>query len=139
MRPRGLGLVIQLLLLGLASAEMSERLARRLNETMALQTVAYSRPNETGPSYNASTRFNPRGMGQLYNVTNMFIDLVQHKQAYPEGESSILASTTAAVPDCSSPRISPSFSRVTPPALAPPPTLSLSLPPSASLNLSEPL
>ncbi|XP_011499437.1 PREDICTED: prominin-like protein isoform X1 [Ceratosolen solmsi marchali] len=78
-------LLLLLQLLGHGSAEMSERLARKLNETMALQSVAYSRVNETGLAYNATTKFNPRGMGQLYNVTNMFIDLVQRKQAYPEG------------------------------------------------------
>ena len=66
---------------------ISEDLDRQLNEMMASQAVSYSIVNTTGLLYNASTKFNPMGMGQLYNVTNMFIDFVQSKQAYPEGES----------------------------------------------------
>ncbi|KAK2575115.1 hypothetical protein KPH14_008839 [Odynerus spinipes] len=64
---------------------ISEDLDRQLNDIMASQAVNYTTVNTTGLPYNATTRFNPKGMGQLYNVTNMFIDLVQSKQAYPEG------------------------------------------------------
>ena len=64
---------------------ISESLERKLKETMAGQSVEYTRVNTTGLPYNASTYFNPRGMRQLYNITNTFIDLVQPKQAYPEG------------------------------------------------------
>ncbi|XP_011640394.1 prominin-like protein isoform X7 [Pogonomyrmex barbatus] len=64
---------------------ISEDLDRQLNEIMASQALSYSTINTVGLSYNATTKFNPKGMGQLYNVTNMFIDLVQSKQAYPEG------------------------------------------------------
>lgn len=66
---------------------ISEDLDRQLNEMMASQAVTYSTVNTTGLPYNASMKFWPKGMGQLYNVTNMFIDFVQEKQAYPEGES----------------------------------------------------
>nr|XP_012230183.1 PREDICTED: prominin-like protein isoform X2 [Linepithema humile] len=64
---------------------ISEDLDRQLNEIMASQALSYSTVNTVGLPYNATTKFNPKGMGQLYNVTNMFIDLVQSKQAYPEG------------------------------------------------------
>lgn len=65
---------------------ISEDLDRQLNEIMASQALTYSTINIAGLPYNATTKFNPKGMGQLYNVTNMFIDFVQSKQAYPEGE-----------------------------------------------------
>lgn len=64
---------------------ISEDLDRQLNEIMASQAVTYSTVNTTALPYNATTKFNPKGMGQLYNVTNTFIDLIQSKQAYPEG------------------------------------------------------
>lgn len=66
---------------------INEDLDRQLNEIMASEGRNYSTINTTGIPYAASTYFNPKGMGQLYNVTNMFIDLIQSKQAYPEGES----------------------------------------------------
>ncbi|XP_033213236.1 prominin-like protein isoform X2 [Belonocnema kinseyi] len=68
---------------------ISEDLDRQLNEMMASQAVNYSTVNTTGLPYNASMKFWPKGMGQLYNVTNMFIDFVQGKQAYPEGMISL--------------------------------------------------
>ncbi|XP_071568502.1 prominin-like protein isoform X4 [Temnothorax nylanderi] len=64
---------------------ISEDLDRQLNEIMASQALTYTTVNTVGLPYNATTKFNPKGMGQLYNVTNVFIDLVQSKQAYPEG------------------------------------------------------
>ncbi|XP_076234166.1 prominin-like protein isoform X2 [Calliopsis andreniformis] len=64
---------------------ISEDLDRQLNGIMATQGLNYSTVNTTGLPYNATTKFNPKGMGQLYNVTNMFIDFVQSRQAYPEG------------------------------------------------------
>lgn len=65
---------------------ISEDLDRQLNGIMASQALNYTVVNTTGLPYNATTKFNPKGMGQLYNVTNSFIDFVQTKQAYPEGE-----------------------------------------------------
>ncbi|XP_061940580.1 prominin-like protein isoform X17 [Apis cerana] len=64
---------------------ISEDLDRQLNGIMASQGLNYTTINTTGLPYNATTKFNPKGMGQLYNVTNTFIDWVQTKQAYPEG------------------------------------------------------
>jgi len=65
---------------------ISEDLDRQLNEIMASQALSYSTVNTVALPYNATTKFNPKGMGQLYNVTNTFIDLVQSKQAYPNGK-----------------------------------------------------
>lgn len=65
---------------------INEDLEREITEFMPSEPVNYSTINTTGTPYAASTKFNPKGMGQLYNVTNMFIDLIQSKQAYPEGE-----------------------------------------------------
>ncbi|XP_015513238.1 prominin-like protein isoform X2 [Neodiprion pinetum] len=66
--------------------DINEDFDRQLDEIMASEAaVTYSTINTTGTAYAASTKFNPKGMGQLYNVTNMFIDLIQSKQAYPEG------------------------------------------------------
>ncbi|XP_063981410.1 prominin-like protein isoform X2 [Diachasmimorpha longicaudata] len=64
---------------------VSKDLDRQLQEMMASQAVEFTSVNTTGLPYNATTKFNPKGMGQLYNVTNLFIDIVQSKQAYPEG------------------------------------------------------
>lgn len=65
--------------------QIGESLERKLNESMASQAVKYISVNSTGLPYNATTRFNPKGMRQLYNLTNMFINLIQDKQAYPDG------------------------------------------------------
>ncbi|XP_076381467.1 prominin-1-A isoform X8 [Megalopta genalis] len=64
---------------------ISEDLDRQLKGIMATEVYNYTTVNTTGLPYNATTKFNPKGMGQLYNVTNTFIDFVQSKQAYPEG------------------------------------------------------
>ncbi|XP_050447197.1 prominin-like protein isoform X3 [Cataglyphis hispanica] len=72
---------------------ISEDLDRQLNEIMASQALTYSTINIAGLPYNATTKFNPKGMGQLYNVTNMFIDFVQSKQAYPEGMITLVDGT----------------------------------------------
>lgn len=66
---------------------ISEDLHRKLERILDEQNVIYSSVNMTGLPYNATTKFCPKGMGQLYNITNRFIDLVQSKQAFPEGES----------------------------------------------------
>ena len=71
---------------GRQSRVISEDLDRQLNGIMASQGLNYTTINTTGLPYNATTKFNPKGMGQLYNVTNTFIDWVQTKQAYPEGK-----------------------------------------------------
>ncbi|XP_058796560.1 prominin-like protein isoform X2 [Phymastichus coffea] len=71
-----------------SNATMDKDLERKLNETMSKQVSPRYTPLNSSTlqvHYNASANFNPKGMGQLYNITNMFIDLVQPKQAYPEG------------------------------------------------------
>ncbi|KAH0947412.1 hypothetical protein HN011_009786 [Eciton burchellii] len=72
---------------------ISEDLDRQLNEIMASQALSYTTVNTVALPYNATTKFNPKGMGQLYNVTNMFIDLVQSKQAYPNGMIALVDGT----------------------------------------------
>ncbi|XP_043250359.1 prominin-like protein isoform X4 [Colletes gigas] len=64
---------------------ISDDLDRQLNGIMASQALNYSVVDTSAVDYKASTKFYPKGMGQLYNVTNAFIDFVQSKQAYPEG------------------------------------------------------
>ncbi|KZC13741.1 Prominin-1-A [Dufourea novaeangliae] len=64
---------------------ISEDLDRQLNGIVTSQAINYAKVNTFGLPYNATTKFDPKGMGQLYNVTNMFMDFVQSKQAYPEG------------------------------------------------------
>lgn len=66
---------------------ISKDLDRQLNEIMALQALDYTTMNTSGVPYKATTDFDAKGMGQLYNVTNTFIDFVQSKQAYPQGKS----------------------------------------------------
>nr|CAD7449014.1 unnamed protein product [Timema bartmani] len=47
-----------------------------------LDSVNYSEP-EVDLTYLSTTTFNARGMGTLYNVTNVFLDLIVNEQAYP--------------------------------------------------------
>lgn len=70
----------------LTDEQISENLERKLNESMASQAVVYTSVNSTGLPYEASTRFRAKGMRQLYNITNMFINLIQDQQAYPDGK-----------------------------------------------------
>lgn len=37
--------------------------------------------------YNASSHFNPKGMGHLYFVTRFFMDFIQPNSSYPDGKS----------------------------------------------------
>lgn len=66
---------------------ISEDLNRQLQEIMVSQAVNYTSINATGLPYNATTKFNTKGMGRLYNATNIFMNMIQSKQAYPEGLS----------------------------------------------------
>lgn len=49
------------------------------------EAVNYSVP-EVNNGYNSSTKFYARGMGHLFYITRMFMDLVLHGEAYPEGK-----------------------------------------------------
>ncbi|KAK0097136.1 hypothetical protein PV326_003197 [Microctonus aethiopoides] len=46
---------------------ISEDLDRQLQDMMASQAIDFTTVNTTGLPYNATTKFNPKGMGQLYN------------------------------------------------------------------------
>ncbi|XP_078035778.1 prominin-1-A isoform X6 [Augochlora pura] len=63
---------------------ISEDLDRQLKGIMTTEVYNFSTVIPS-VNYAATTKYNPKGMGQLYNVTNTFIDFVQSKQAYPEG------------------------------------------------------
>ncbi|CAD6236954.1 GSCOCG00012490001-RA-CDS [Cotesia congregata] len=69
---------------------ISKDLDQQLQNIMASQAVNFTSVNTTGLPYNATTKFNPKGMGQLYNVTNIFMNIIQSKQAYPAGMSIVL-------------------------------------------------
>jgi len=47
--------------------------------------IQYSDPKLDGP-YEANPKWDPHGMGQLYDVTRYFLGLVLPKQAYPESK-----------------------------------------------------
>jgi hypothetical protein len=57
-----------------------------IRKEMMIEPVRYSDPNLTMP-YHASPQFNARGMGNLYKVTNFFMDIIQREDPYPEGKS----------------------------------------------------
>lgn len=63
---------------------ISEELEKALLHVLEATDLNYTEP-DTNATYISSTVFNPMGMGHLYNVTNAFVDLIQKKQAYPEG------------------------------------------------------
>ncbi|KAJ8664264.1 hypothetical protein QAD02_005926 [Eretmocerus hayati] len=66
--------------------DAGEALRKKLNETLGTQPVRYTPVNSTAPlPYNASTAFNPKGMRQLFNITNKVINFVIDRQAYPRG------------------------------------------------------
>jgi prominin 1 len=59
---------------------------------MVIEPVRYSDPNLT-LTYRATTEFNARGMGNLYKVTNFFMDIIQRADPYPEGKSCLISIT----------------------------------------------
>ncbi|GJQ76516.1 hypothetical protein Trydic_g12028, partial [Trypoxylus dichotomus] len=64
---------------------ISETLDRALyNVLEELQGPDYT-PVNVSATYYASTRFNPEGMAILYNLTNVFLDVLIDKDVYPEG------------------------------------------------------
>jgi hypothetical protein len=56
-----------------------------IRKEMMIEPVRYSGPNVT-LAYQASAQFNARGMGNLYRVTNFFMDIIQREDPYPEGK-----------------------------------------------------
>ena len=48
--------------------------------------IQYSTP-VLDTNYKSETHFDPRGMGQLYNFTEQFLNLVTEADAIPEGRS----------------------------------------------------
>ena len=65
---------------------ISKNLDVQLNRMMSEHAIKYTYVNTTRLPFNASAKFHPKGMGELYNFTNIFIDLIFSKQLYPEGK-----------------------------------------------------
>ncbi|XP_077293915.1 prominin-1-A-like [Arctopsyche grandis] len=63
---------------------ISENLGKALQYVVEKADINYTEPN-LNVTYVSSTHFKPMGMAHLYNLTNCFVDLIQKKQAYPEG------------------------------------------------------
>ena len=95
--PLTVGLILSLFLVSVGFAqdsagfsgrmrEITKNLENNLQGMMKSHAVRYSFVNTTKLPYNASTKFYPRGMGELYNFTNIFIDLIFSKQLYPKGK-----------------------------------------------------
>lgn len=64
---------------------ISETLDRALfNVLEELEGPDYTAINVSA-TYYASTRFNPEGMAILYNLTNIFMDVLVNRDVYPEG------------------------------------------------------
>jgi hypothetical protein len=63
-----------------------------IRREMMIEPVRYSDPNLT-LTYRTSTDFNARGMGNLYKVTNFFMDIIQREEPYPEGNYCLIIIT----------------------------------------------
>lgn len=63
---------------------ISADLGRALKEVMNM-TIEYS-PLEHNVTYISNVEYNPTGMAGLYNVTHIFMDLIQPKEIFPKGE-----------------------------------------------------
>lgn len=64
---------------------ISESLDKALyNVLEELQGPNYTPVNVTADYY-ASTHFNPEGMAILYNITNLFMNVLIDKEVYPKG------------------------------------------------------
>lgn len=51
---------------------------------MPYEPVQYSQAN-ISDSYRSSSKYNAKGMGHLYYITNKFLSFILKDQAYPEG------------------------------------------------------
>lgn len=68
--------------------EISRSLDKAIVEMLELEKTNYTE-FDSNVSYHSSTHFNPKGMGGLYNITGLFMNLLMPQdKLYPEGESS---------------------------------------------------
>lgn len=75
-----------LVVLGAVSGSLQDRpLYDDLKNVMPFEPVQYSKPN-VSMTYRVTSRFNPRGMGHLYMVTNLFMDYLQRGDPLPKGK-----------------------------------------------------
>jgi hypothetical protein len=56
-----------------------------LKNIMPFEPVHYSQAN-VSKAYKVTTKFNPKGMGHLYLVTNLFMDYLQKGDPLPKGK-----------------------------------------------------
>ena len=55
-----------------------------IRHEMMIEPVRYSEPN-ISVKYQSNAEFDARGMANLYRVTNLFMDLIQREDPYPQG------------------------------------------------------
>lgn len=66
--------------------EIGKSLDRAIFDMLEVEKTEYTE-FEANVTYHSSTKFNPKGMGGLYNLTGLFMKLLQPEgQLYPEGE-----------------------------------------------------
>ncbi|KAF4522989.1 hypothetical protein B566_EDAN009581 [Ephemera danica] len=82
----GSPLLLLLLLLGVVTGTPQPAPDRPLfddlKNVMPFEPVRYSSAN-VSTAYRVTSRFNPRGMGHLYLVTNYFMDFIQKGDPFP--------------------------------------------------------
>lgn len=59
-----------------------------LPNVMPFREIHYS-PPVLNHNYRSPVRFDARGMGNLYNLTKMFMRIIQREEPYPQGELSV--------------------------------------------------
>lgn len=66
-------------------SDIGMKMHSELYDAMMMAEVNYSTPI-INTTYVARVEFDMRAMGIVYNSTNMIIDFIVNKQAYPEGK-----------------------------------------------------
>ncbi|XP_071052205.1 prominin-like protein isoform X2 [Onthophagus taurus] len=66
-------------------SKISRNLDRALYNVLEDITGPVYTPVNISSTYYSSAKFNPRGMAGLYNITNIFMDILISKDIYPEG------------------------------------------------------
>lgn len=64
---------------------LMEGVTEHLHNVMPYEQVQFSNPN-VSTAYISSTKFQAAGMGQLYFITDKFIQYILSDQAFPEGK-----------------------------------------------------
>lgn len=69
-------------------SNISKKLDSSLRAVFQLEQTNYTEWKDTAV-YESRASFNARGMGGLYNITNLFMKLVLPQETYPEGKGLI--------------------------------------------------